>query len=60
VSSGEDERGQGGGGQGGGDGVSLLLEVDLPVPFSPGLQGGEHPSGSTHVTEGGLAGSVGS
>jgi hypothetical protein len=39
--------------------VSLLGDVDLSVPLSPGAEGGEHTSLSAHVTEGGLSRSVG-
>jgi len=39
--------------------VSLLGEVDLSVPFSPGLEGSEHATLAAHVTEGTLAGSGG-
>lgn len=49
----------GGSGQSSGDGLSLLLDVDSSVPSSPDLEGGEHASLSALVTEGGLAGSVG-
>merc|ERR1719186_1814538 len=41
------------------DGVSLLGGVNLPVPPSPGLGGGEHASTSAHVAESSLAGPVG-
>jgi hypothetical protein len=35
--------------------VSLLGEVDLSVPLSPGLEGSEHATLAAHVTEGALA-----
>lgn len=41
------------------DGVSLLLDVDLSVESSPGLQRGEHATLSDGVGEGTLSGSVG-
>lgn len=34
--------------------MSLLVGVDLSVPSSVGLQGGEHSTLSAHVTEGSL------
>lgn len=41
-------------------GLYLLLSlVDLDVPLSPDLGGREHAAGSTHVTESGLTGAVG-
>jgi len=39
--------------------VSLLGEVDLSVPLSPGLEWGEHATLAAHVTEGTLSGSGG-
>jgi len=39
--------------------VSLLLDVDLSVPSSPGLQWSEHSTFSTRVGEGTLSGSGG-
>jgi len=59
VTSGKDEGSQGRSSQSGGNGVSLLLDVDLSVPSSPGLQGGEHSTFSTRVGEGTLSGSGG-
>jgi len=38
--------------------VSLLSDVDLSVPSSPGLSGSEHSSTSTHVSESSLSSSV--
>jgi len=55
VSSGQNEGDISGGSQSRGDGVSLLLEVDLSVPSSPGLEGREHSTLSAHVTEGTLS-----
>jgi len=55
VSSGHNEGNISGGSQSRGNGVSLLLEVDLSVPSSPGLEGREHSTLSAHVTEGTLA-----
>jgi hypothetical protein len=57
VTSGEDEGSDGGGSQSGGNGVSLLLDVNLSVPSSPGLQGSEHSTLSTRVGEGTLSSS---
>lgn len=37
---------------------SLLALVDLDVPLAPGLGGSEHATGTAHVTEGGLTGTV--
>jgi len=59
VTTGLDERSAGGGGEGGSDGVSLLVGVYLSVPFSPDLEGSEHATLAALVTEGGLAGTVG-
>src|SRR6185312_10391741 len=39
--------------------MSLLLEVHLSVPSSPGLEGSIHTTLSAHVTEGTLSTSVG-
>jgi hypothetical protein len=39
--------------------VSLLGEVDLSVPLSPGLERGKHATLAAHVTESTLAGSGG-
>lgn len=60
VTSGKDKGSNSGSSNGRGSGVSLLVEVHLDVPLSPGLGGSEHSSASAHVTESGLAGSVGS
>ena len=38
---------------------SLLALVDLDVPLAPDLGGSEHATGTAHVTEGGLTGTVG-
>jgi hypothetical protein len=57
VTSGKDKGSDGGGSQSGGNGVSLLLDVDLSVPSSPGLQGSEHSTLSTRVGEGTLSSS---
>lgn len=55
VAASLDERSASSGGEGRGDGVTLLVEVDLAVPFAPDLQGGEHARFTAHVTEGSLA-----
>ena len=36
----------------------LLAKVDLLVPLAPDLGGSEHATGTAHVTEGGLTGTV--
>ena len=59
VTTGHDEGSASGGSEGGGDSVSLLVEIDLSVPFSPDLEGSEHASLTAHVTESTLTGSVG-
>jgi len=59
VTTGHDERSASGGGEGGSDGVSLLVGVDLSVPLSPDLEGSEHATLTALVTEGSLAGTVG-
>jgi len=48
------------GGNSAGNGVSSLVDVTLLVPSPPGLEWSEHPTTSAHITESGLAGSVGS
>jgi len=59
VTSGQNQGSTGGGGNSRGKGVSSLVEVDLSVPPSPGLQRMGHSSLSAHVTESGLSRSVG-
>jgi len=59
VSSSQNERSQSGSSQSSSDGVSLLFNVDLSVPSSPGLQWGEHSTLSARVSEGTLGGSGG-
>jgi len=59
VTAGLNEGNAGGGSEGGCNGVSLLVDVDLTVPLSVDLKGGEHARLSAHVTEGSLSGSVG-
>lgn len=59
VTSGLNERSHSGGGKSRSDSVSLLVDVDLSVPFSPGSERGEHTGLSAHVTESSLARSVG-
>jgi len=58
VSTGHDEGGDGRGGKGRGNSVSLLVDVDLSVPSSPGAGGGEHSSTTAHVSEGSLSSTV--
>lgn len=55
VTTGLNERSASGGSEGRGDSMSLLVNVDLSVPFSPDLEGSEHTSLSAHVTEGSLS-----
>lgn len=59
VTSGLNERSHSGSGKSGSNSVSLLVGVDLSVPFSPGTERGEHTGLSAHVTESSLSGSVG-
>merc|ERR1719348_1257404 len=59
VTLGHDQSGDPGCGNGGAHGVSLLGDIDLPVPPSPGLGGGEHTPSTAHVAESSLAGPVG-
>jgi len=58
VSASHHEGGHSRGSQGGGNGVSLLVNVHLAVPPSPGASGCEHSSTSAHVTEGSLSSAV--
>ena len=58
VSSSLNKWGACGGGKSGADGVSLLVEVNLSLPFSPDLEWGEHATLTALVTESTLAGSV--
>jgi len=58
VSTGHDEGGDSRCSKGRCNGVSLLVDIDLSVPSSPGAGGGEHSSTSAHVTEGSLSGTV--
>lgn len=60
VAASLDQGGDCGGGNGGDDGVALLLDVDLAVPAAPDLGRGEHAAAAAHVSEGSLAGTVGS
>jgi hypothetical protein len=57
VSSGHNERSNSGSSKSSSNGVSLLLDVDLSVPSSPGLQGSEHSTLSARVGEGTLSSS---
>ena len=58
VSSGLNKWGACGGGKSGADGVSLLVEVNLSLPFSPDLEWGKHATLTALVTESTLAGPV--
>ncbi len=56
VAAGKNQRSDGGGSDGGGNGMSLLVGVDLSVPSSVGLEGGEHSALAALVAESTLAG----
>ena len=60
VSTGLDESGNGRSGDGGSSSVAALSNIDATVPAAPDLQGSEHVATTAHVTEGTLAGAVGS
>lgn len=47
------------GGDGGDDGVPLLVDRDLAVPAAPDLGRSKHAAAPAHVSEGTLAGTVG-
>lgn len=55
VTTSHNKRGQSGGSQSRADSVSALVLVDLSVPSSPDLGGGEHTTTAAHVSEGSLA-----
>jgi len=57
VSSSHDEGSNSGSSKSSSNGVSLLLDVDLSVPSSPGLEGSEHSTLSAGVGEGTLSSS---
>lgn len=59
VATGENKGSDTGGSNGSGSSVALLVLVHLDVPLAPGLGGGEHTTGTAHVTEGTLARGVG-
>lgn len=58
VTTGHQEGGGGRGSNGRGGSETLLAKVDLLLPLAPDLGGGEHATGTAHVTEGGLTGTV--
>jgi len=58
VTSSQHEGDGGGGSQSGYKGVSLLVLVDLSVPSSVSLSGGEHTTTTAHVTESSLTSTV--
>eukprot|EP00657_Telonema_sp_P-1_P009061 TRINITY_DN323_c0_g1_i3.p1 TRINITY_DN323_c0_g1~~TRINITY_DN323_c0_g1_i3.p1 ORF type:complete len:294 (+),score=119.27 TRINITY_DN323_c0_g1_i3:122-1003(+) len=58
VSAGHEEGGEGRSGQGAHDGEALLVEVDLAMPATVDLGGGEHTSTTAHVTKGTTTGAV--
>lgn len=55
VSTGQNKGGDSRGGKGRRNSISLLVDVDLTVPPSPGTSGSVHSSTTAHVTEGSLA-----
>lgn len=59
VASSHDEGSDSGSSKSSSNGVSLLLDVDLSVPSSPGLEGSEHSTLSAGVGEGTLSSSGG-
>lgn len=59
VTTGHDQSGDGRGSQSRSNSVSSLVDVDLGMPFTPDLGGGEHTSTTAHVSESSLSGSVG-
>lgn len=60
MTTGKDEGYYGGSSDSRSDGMTLLFDIDTTVPSSPGLEGSEHATFTTHVTEGTLTTSVGS
>jgi hypothetical protein len=58
VTTGHDQRGKSRSGQSGSSGETLLVQVGLDVPLSPGLGRSEHTTATTHVTESGLTSTV--
>ena len=58
VTTGHNEGTASGGGEGGSNSVSLLVKVNLSVPFSEEHEGSEHAALTAHVTEGTLTGTV--
>mmetsp|Transcript_2620 Transcript_2620/g.4773 ORF Transcript_2620/g.4773 Transcript_2620/m.4773 type:complete len:274 (+) Transcript_2620:357-1178(+) len=59
VATGHDKRNNSGSSQSRRHGVSALVDVDLSVPASPDLGGGEHATSTAHVSERTLSGSGG-
>lgn len=59
VTTGQDQGREGRGSQGRGSSETLLVLVGLDVPLAPDLGRGEHATTTAHVTESGLAGTVG-
>jgi len=60
VAAGHQQSGAGGGSESRGSSETLLAKVDLDVPLAPDLGGSEHTTGTALITEGSLAGTVGS
>jgi hypothetical protein len=58
VTTGQNQRGKSRSGQSRSSGETLLVQVGLDVPLSPGLGRSEHTTTTTHVTESGLTSTV--
>lgn len=59
VATGKEERGEGGSSESGRNSVAALVDAGLDVPLAPDLGRSEHASATAHVTEGTLAGTMG-
>jgi hypothetical protein len=58
VTTGHDQRGKSRSSQSGSSSETLLVQVGLDLPLSPGLGRSKHTTTTTHVTESGLTGTV--
>jgi hypothetical protein len=58
VTTGQNQRGKSRSSQSGSSGETLLVQVGLDIPLSPGLGRSEHTTTTTHVTESGLTSTV--